>query len=758
MGKSAAEMRAVIIMPTYNEAESIGPMIESILALDPIDGVNLDLLVVDDNSPDGTGDIVAKFAEANPRVRLLSRLNKDGLGAAYREGFRAASRSGYDVIVQMDADGSHPVSELRSLIAQLRSGDADLVIGSRYVPGGSTPGWSLRRQALSSTANIYARRVLGLKTRDATAGFRAWTTAAVDTAGLLEAETTGYGFQVENTWRAERRGLRVAEHPIAFVDRVHGASKMSMATAFEAIVSIARWRAAEISVGLLVAIITALSVLARVPFLTRPLSPDEGGFLMVATQWSPGTSLYGNYWVDRPPLLIGIFGLAAWLGGNAVALRLLGVVWVAATVLLAAQLGRLVAPNTRFSPVLASATAAVFMVSPLFGATMVDGELFAAPFVMGGLVCLLSAWRAGRPDKDSFTSREASWWALAGASGVAAGAVKQNMLDVLVLIVVSAAVLVVRGERVRAFKALVMAGLGGALIGVALLTWAWARGTSLTGLWHAVVTFRFAASEVISQSASSATARRGLGLAGAFIASGALLVLVKMAATSVARSRRGAPPKAMTTGESTRSMIPLGVLLSTLLAWEAWGVVAGGSYWLHYLIGIIPGLVLAVAWILKTRAVVPKGVVAALGYSAAASLVSMIVMLSLPGSGASSLTVSQYLDAHARPGDTAVTAFGDPAILQEARLSSPYQYLWSLPVRVRDPQLTQLVSIMHSPAAPTWVLVDSDAEGMDTWGVDATEANRVLSRRYRDVASIGEWRIYHVNDASNVSPGRISRA
>lgn len=235
--------RCCVVVPTYDEADGIAVLLDRLLAATA--GGDVDVLVVDDNSPDGTADVVRAHPAYGGRVRLLLRPGKEGLGAAYRAGFAHAVDAGYPVVVQMDADGSHPVDDVLPMIAGLDS--ADVVVGSRYVAGGATRGWPWTRRALSSAANLYARAALRLRTHDATAGFRAWRSSAVHRAGLLATTSNGYGFQVENTWRAERSGLRVREHPIVFTDRATGASKMDGAVAVEAFLSVARWRLGELT-------------------------------------------------------------------------------------------------------------------------------------------------------------------------------------------------------------------------------------------------------------------------------------------------------------------------------------------------------------------------------------------------------------------------------------------------------------------------------------------------------------------------------
>ena len=241
-------MPTVVVIPTYDESANITAMLDRLLAgTSSGSGTGRDrveVLVVDDSSPDGTAALVRAHPSYGDRVHLLSRTSKDGLGAAYRAGFARALDDGYDAVVQMDADGSHPVEAVPALLARL--GTSDVVIGSRYTAGGSTRSWPWRRRLLSRAANQYARRVLRLRTSDSTSGFRAWRDTALGVAGVLDTSSSGYGFQVENTWRAERAGLRVVEQPITFTDRTAGTSKMSASVALEAAGLVLAWRLREL--------------------------------------------------------------------------------------------------------------------------------------------------------------------------------------------------------------------------------------------------------------------------------------------------------------------------------------------------------------------------------------------------------------------------------------------------------------------------------------------------------------------------------
>jgi dolichol-phosphate mannosyltransferase len=227
--------RVVVVMPTYQERQNLDAMAGRLRAAVP----DADLLVVDDNSPDGTGDLADKLAEADPHIQVMHRTEKAGLGAAYIAGFRWALERGYDAIVEMDADGSHQPEELPLLLSALQ--DADGVIGSRYVPGGQTVNWPASREFLSRGANIYNRIMLGVKIKDATGGYRAYRAATLRRINLDNVESAGYCFQIDLTLRVIQAGLRLAEVPITFVERERGASKMSKAIVREAFLRVARW-------------------------------------------------------------------------------------------------------------------------------------------------------------------------------------------------------------------------------------------------------------------------------------------------------------------------------------------------------------------------------------------------------------------------------------------------------------------------------------------------------------------------------------
>jgi dolichol-phosphate mannosyltransferase len=224
-----------VIIPTYNERENL----EAIAGRVRASVLNADVLIVDDNSPDGTGDLADKLAAADPHIHVLHRPGKNGLGAAYIAGFRWALDQGYGAMVEMDADGSHQPEQLPDLLTALA--DADLVIGSRYVPGGKVVNWPKSREILSRGANTYARLMLGIHLRDATAGYRVYRDTTLRRISLDEVESQGYCFQVDLALRALRAGMTVVEVPITFIERARGASKMSRAIVIEALWQIARW-------------------------------------------------------------------------------------------------------------------------------------------------------------------------------------------------------------------------------------------------------------------------------------------------------------------------------------------------------------------------------------------------------------------------------------------------------------------------------------------------------------------------------------
>ena len=232
-----------VVIPTYNERANLGPLVCDLLALRP----DLSVLVVDDNSPDGTGRVADELAAKTGRVSVLHRPTKAGIGPAYVAGLARALEGSADWIVCMDADGSHRPVDLPRLLHALD--EADIVLGSRYVAGGGTEGWPLHRRLLSRFGGTYARRLLGVPVADLTGGFKAYRREALARLDLDAIRSDGYAFQIETTWQAIRRGLRVVEVPITFTDRVAGRSKLSRRIVAEAIWTVLRLRVRSLRGG-----------------------------------------------------------------------------------------------------------------------------------------------------------------------------------------------------------------------------------------------------------------------------------------------------------------------------------------------------------------------------------------------------------------------------------------------------------------------------------------------------------------------------
>jgi len=227
--------RVAVLVPTYNERDNLPGIVARVRASVPA----VDVFVLDDASPDGTGQIADDLAASDPQVHVVHRARKEGLGKAYLAGFAIAMERDYDAVVEMDADGSHLPEQLPSLLAAL--GEADVVIGARWVKGGEVRNWPVRRKILSVGANVYTKVLLGMKVNDATAGYRVYRAEALRTMGLHGVESQGYCFQIDLTLRAVRAGLTVVEVPITFVEREVGVSKMGHDIVREALTSVTRW-------------------------------------------------------------------------------------------------------------------------------------------------------------------------------------------------------------------------------------------------------------------------------------------------------------------------------------------------------------------------------------------------------------------------------------------------------------------------------------------------------------------------------------
>lgn len=229
-------MRGVICIPTYNERENLPSLVEEVLAVDP----HVDVMVLDDDSPDGTGQVADLIAKREPRVSVVHRPRKEGIGRAYLDGFRRALAAGYDVVVQMDGDFSHQPRFLPEILRAIEH--ADVVVGSRYVDGARVETWGVPRRVLSAAGNLYARTVFGMAERDLTSGFVAYRRHVLEAVGLDKIQSESYGFQLELKFRAHQLGFQIAEVPIVFFDRVVGLSKLQRGRVGEALLGVVKLR------------------------------------------------------------------------------------------------------------------------------------------------------------------------------------------------------------------------------------------------------------------------------------------------------------------------------------------------------------------------------------------------------------------------------------------------------------------------------------------------------------------------------------
>lgn len=447
-----------------------------------------------------------------------------------------------------------------------------------------------------------------------------------------------------------------------------------------------------------------LLVVVRLVYLGDPAGRDEAGYLVVARGWHDGTSLYGDHWVDRPPLLIWIVEAA----GSVTGLRIVGLLASLVVVAGVAAAARLAAG--RKAALWAACTAAVLGTAHWFGMSRTNGELLASAFVAAGLPLTLLAVRSDR-------TRSVATWAF-GAGVLAAGAVlvKQTILDGLVFAVVLAAVTAWQSPASRRRCSIVVAaGVGGFLAALALaLGLAALRGTSPGDLFDALVVFRFQAGEVIRQSATSATPERLGILAAVWIVSGLGLVSL----TTLARLRRDRDPVLVATA-AVLAVVTIEVLL-------------GGSYWAHYLVQLVPATSLAVGLLVARLPMRPLVLVAS-GVLLATLANTVYGVSTRDDEEHRSFVVGTWLRDAAAPGDSGVVAFGQPNVLERAGLEVPYPYLWSLIVRTRDPRLEELTTVVVGPDRPTWVV---DWSGPRPWGLDAAAFRSALERDYREVATV----------------------
>jgi hypothetical protein len=475
-----------------------------------------------------------------------------------------------------------------------------------------------------------------------------------------------------------------------------------------------------------VPVAVAVVLLARLLEFRSGASPDEGGFLAVGAQWHSGTSLYGNYWVDRPPGLITIFHIADMLGGL-VALRVIGALCAGAAVIVLASCSRRV--FGRRAAAWSAVVVAALLITPLYGAVDVNGELLSLPFIaLGFRFAIESVYTSER-------SLARVYAMLTGVAAVTALMIKQNMADVLIFAAVfwigSAWTGSARGQwtgRRALVERVAMAAIGSAIMYALVMLWAMAHGTSPLGVYNATYPFRVKAAHVIATSTGHSAGVRLHNLSLAFLASGVPLLLLAFVVLGVRRSRA----------------LPVAWALVAVLAYSTVSILAGGSYWLHYLLESVPAVALAAG---ATSLVAPRLLRWVTAVIAVSALAGAIVVMVQP-TPTSGTTVGRAISKVARPSDTMIMAFGDPDALRSAGLSSPYPYIWALPARVLDPDMSLLRSILAGPDAPTWIVVrNHETQGrLDRFGVAP------LLQRYRRVGSVCGRDIYLLDGVDRPAP------
>ncbi|MCW2750207.1 MAG: hypothetical protein JWR83_1317 [Aeromicrobium sp.] len=476
-----------------------------------------------------------------------------------------------------------------------------------------------------------------------------------------------------------------------------------------------------------VAASVAVAVASRLPFIGHAAGPDEAGFLIVGRQWhGAGTSLYGNYWVDRPPLLITIFRIAASTGGLT-ALRLIGCLAVAALILGCVRVTHLMAgvQAARWAAITASALS-ISLVS-----YEVNGELLAAPFVVGGIAAVIAALQA------TDVRRVVTLAGAAGACAMSALLIKQNFADVAVF---GAAAYLIAGLRHeisrRRLLHLVAGSTAGAAVALVLVgAWTAWHGTSLSGVFDAMYPFRIKAGNVMAAAGRQHATVRLNELLFAALRTGLVIVLLFVASHVVSKRR------------------PTATVWWALLVTIGFGGVSvflGGNYWLHYLVELIGPAAIVLAVLIARRA---RGARAVLTYVVVAAALAWGVVLAAP-QGDQGRLVGRAVAASAQPGDTIFTAYGHANVVGASGLDSPYPYLWSLPIKTLDPQLTALNAVLQSPQAPTYFVTWN---AVTSWGLDTATTSELLARDYRPLASICGHTIYLRNGVERTAPPAPTR-
>lgn len=475
------------------------------------------------------------------------------------------------------------------------------------------------------------------------------------------------------------------------------------------------------------------TLVSRLPFLAAPAYPDEAGYLLVAEHWrAAGPDLYGRLWVDRPPLLI-LFWRASQLLGGIEGGRLLALLLVVVLVVTAGLCGWLVGGRrgAQWAAIVAGALAS----TPAMGAQEVDGELVAIPLVLTScLFTLLAVHRVRRP------SSQVGVAALAGLTGATAGLVKQNMLDALVFAVVLTGISWSRRTATTPEAGRV---LGGGLLGVAVpvtvtVLWALGRRVGVDGLFYALYGFRSDAARVLAGSSLEAPETRLVVLVALGLASGAVLLAAGCVWASRRQLRGGDP-------------VVLGAL--AMLAYGVVGVALGGDFWPHYLVALVPSLVLGAGWLADGAGPAKRWRSAVVTFVAVSSVVVTAGSGFAAGTTArrTDIAVARFLGAAANGTDTAFVAYGHADVLETAGLRPVYPHLWSLPMRVMDPHLDRLDHLLASSRAPTWFVERDD---LDSWHLDPHGRLRAtVDDSYRLAAEVCGTRIYlHTGTSRSLPP------
>jgi hypothetical protein len=467
-------------------------------------------------------------------------------------------------------------------------------------------------------------------------------------------------------------------------------------------------------------------LLIRAPFLFRPLESDEGGFLMVADQWDDGgSSLYGNQWVDRPPLLLLTFKLAAAWGGSPLVVHLFAAVFNTVLICAAWWAGRII--NDDKGAVAAAVVAAVAGSNIMVGGLALTGELVAGTFVMVSCALILQATYRTRDTTTAVVQA-----LLAGVVAAMAFLVKQNFIDAGLF---ALALLVLRPRETWRL----MLGFGAGVLIPLVATAAWAasdHGPGLSELWEALFLFRREAFDIVAHSSSRAPLIRFELLIGLFLISGMFFLSWQLV---VACCRV----------EHTRS---LRLAVFVIWVYAVLGILVGASWWRHYLLALIPALALGTALAtrrqarrLRTHYAATLAVVAAL----VATVVGLVWQVAGYLPHEDDRQVAAYLKEVSADGDGIFIAYGEPEVIWNARLHAPYEYSWSLPMRARDPDLTQLVDTLRGPDAPTWLVEIGD---FDWWGIDTPDFKAVRADRYHRVATVCGHDIYLLNGQVRPTP------